>query len=112
MARHCEQCGHDYSDMEQCPYCASHGQRNGKHSGKQAGPDVAGVSLPTGLDAHIDLGSPVTGNTGSEGPPSGASFISWTALLRRKKRAANATPPPGCIPVLAVQGTGKTSEAA
>lgn len=118
MARYCEFCDYCYADdMEHCPRCAAArlgvGRRNGKQRVQRSSPvapalpalppDTSAVALPTGPEAHIDLGSPVTGS-GSEGPPSGASFISWTALLRRKKRARNATPPPGCIPVLAIQG--------
>ncbi|MBY0522845.1 MAG: hypothetical protein K2R98_05585 [Gemmataceae bacterium] len=36
-------------------------------------------------DAEIDLGGPVQSGTGDDGPPSGASFVSWEALLRSRK---------------------------
>ena len=37
-------------------------------------------------DADIDLGSPVFGGRGSDsGPPSGASFVSWTSLINDRK---------------------------
>ncbi|MFN4258142.1 MAG: hypothetical protein ACK4RK_02520 [Gemmataceae bacterium] len=43
-------------------------------------------------DATIDLGSPVFGGTESTGPPSGASFYSWAALLESKSEIEDYSP--------------------
>lgn len=51
-------------------------------------------------DTDIDLGSPTLGSKpANEGPPSGASFVSWTALIGERKnfdddRPADGNPPP------------------
>lgn len=38
-------------------------------------------------EAEIDLGSPVRVGVGPTGPPSGASFISWNAMIRARKQS-------------------------
>lgn len=37
-------------------------------------------------DVEVDLGGPVTGQTGDSGPLSGASGVGWAALLRARKQ--------------------------
>jgi hypothetical protein len=41
----------------------------------------------TESEAEIDLGSPVRVGVGPTGPPSGASFISWNAMIRARKQS-------------------------
>ncbi len=43
-------------------------------------------------DARIDLGSPVERGLGTMVPPSGASFVSWTVLLERRKKTLDQPP--------------------
>ncbi|MBL8798526.1 MAG: hypothetical protein JNM56_31815 [Planctomycetia bacterium] len=58
------------------------------HCGARQAVDTSGWGEES--EAEIDLGSPVrvgVGPTGPTGPPSGASFISWNALLRARKQS-------------------------
>lgn len=43
-------------------------------------------------DARIDLGSPVERGLGTMVPPSGASFVSWTVLVERRKKTLDEPP--------------------
>jgi hypothetical protein len=36
-------------------------------------------------DAQVDLGGPVGGPRDKDDPPSGASFVSWSALVRNRR---------------------------
>jgi hypothetical protein len=95
MARYCELCRQAYSDdLERCPRC----QARDEPAATAAQPSWTTTALSSDADAHIDLGSPVTDNAGPNGPPSGGSFISWTALLRRRIKGGPASSAPGRAP--------------
>lgn len=51
----------------------------------QAGPHDRSEVVSDENDASIDLGSPTRDPGTPEGPPSGASFVSWTALINERK---------------------------
>jgi hypothetical protein len=91
MARYCDVCGQSYAvAYESCPFCDLPA-RAGRHRPPDPGETRDQTPLPTSLrqadaapapcDAEIDLGSPVHAAQESLGPPSGASFVSWTAHL-------------------------------
>jgi hypothetical protein len=99
MPRHCELCGQDYcDDLQCCPRCRAEQEA----AASVAQPSWATVALSTAPDAHIDLGSPVTSDPGPNGPPSGGSFISWTALLRRRNKGVDVASAPSRLPRFAI----------
>jgi len=55
------------------------------HCGARQAADASGWGEES--EAEIDLGSPVRVGVGPTGPPSGASFISWNAMLRARKQS-------------------------
>jgi len=91
MPRYCDICRQAYAhDEEQCPHCAAASNgvyRNGSHreaNGAATRP-MESTAVPSpghGSDPEIDLGKPATqAQAEAAGPPSGASFTSWTSLL-------------------------------
>jgi hypothetical protein len=57
------------------------------------------------------LGSPVT-SAGPSGPPSGGSFISWTALLRRRNKGCDVASAPSRLPRFAIPPAADVGQAA
>jgi len=58
------------------------------HCGARQAPNPTDNSpWGTESEAEIDLGSPVRVGVGPAGPPSGASFISWNAMIRARKQS-------------------------
>lgn len=88
MAKYCDRCGQSWDEGDDgCRCGAGRPSRNGKHA--------AG-----GSDREIDLGSPITApTTEPTGPPSGASFVSWAAHLRRKGRLPRDRRMPRLVPM-------------
>jgi len=85
MARFCAKCQQGYpEDLLGCPRCAG---RLSSVFGRSRLPALQPLS-----DARIDLGSPVKCALGGDEPPSGASFISWTVLLARRKKTLDPEP--------------------
>jgi hypothetical protein len=93
MAQFCTRCRQSYADqLPGCPRCQPQAAVNGKLTGQalDATPlpsalrtSAPSVSTEAPSDAQIDLGKPVTGsNASDDGPPSGASFVSWSALAK------------------------------
>jgi hypothetical protein len=115
MAKYCNVCRQSYSvEYESCPFCEVPARLDRSRTREGALADakpqstgprssarlLLGQSEPsndTG-DADIDLGSPSLSAKGADaGPPSGASFISWTALINARKdfdddRSADSAP--------------------
>src|SRR5262245_58421172 len=104
MDQTCDRCGQSFpGDTGRCPRCtalngsaAERGQRTPE--AVVVRPEVGAASLPDGSDAQIDLGRPVTELQAPTGPPSGASFVSWTSLLAKRKKTGDATPAPARMP--------------
>lgn len=85
MARYCAKCQQGYpEELRCCPRCAG---RASSVFGRSRLPALQPLS-----DARIDLGSPVRCALGGDEPPSGASFVSWTVLLAKRKKTLDAAP--------------------
>jgi hypothetical protein len=86
MAAYCNKCRQPYpEELVGCPRCS------GRGSSFWGGARMA--ALQPLSDARIDLGSPVERGLGTMVPPSGASFVSWTVLLDRRKKTLDQAPP-------------------
>lgn len=86
MAAYCNKCQSAYpEELVGCPRCS------GRGSSFWGGSRMA--ALQPLSDARIDLGSPVERGLGTMVPPSGASFVSWTVLLERRKKTLDQPPP-------------------
>ncbi len=108
MAQYCDRCRQPFADgLSSCPRCQARTAANGtasSHPGhaldstplpsllRSAAPTAA---QPAPSDAQIDLGKPaMNAAPGNDGPPSGASFASWSALVPKRKAEAEKEPGP------------------
>lgn len=101
MEQYCTNCRQTQaSEATHCPECGNvlvprklADQRNGQKLDATPLPSPLHpqtsneCAQPAHSEHEIDLGSPVSaGQPGSGGPPSGASFVSWSAMLERKQQ--------------------------
>ncbi|MBL8798062.1 MAG: hypothetical protein JNM56_29465 [Planctomycetia bacterium] len=97
MEQYCTHCDRSFAGNSlTCPQCggafvqrANGDSRNGHKTDATPLPGPLQTHATAERGAHseheIDLGSPVSaGQPGTGGPPSGASFVSWSAMLERK----------------------------
>lgn len=95
MSRWCERCRQVCEDTDGlCPRCGTQAVTTASADVTPAPVGQLQLNCPGKSDSEIDLGAPVAPADGLSGPPSGASFVSWGALLKPQPFAPTEDVPP------------------